>query len=153
MGMGGQTAIRDWKHDVGHIIGAGSRQCRSLARVDHIVGWCKYGVQRAGAQAVFDVDTFKSFLAATAHLKTAILAGVVLLKSAAMARFMNRNIAGVSVPEPLIRGLEAAPDRAAFCIDTAARLIRDIKPLCQGVHIMPIGWADEVPLVLDAAGL
>ena len=104
-------------------------------------------------QAIYDIELFKRFLDASKHLKTTILAGIILLKSAGMARFMNKNIAGIFVPEDIIKEVEGASDRSAKSIEIAARLIKGLKPLCQGVHIMPIGWDKKVPLVLEAAGL
>lgn len=111
------------------------------------------GAQFFQTQAVYDIELFKRFLAATKHLHTPVLAGIVLLKSAGMARFMNKNVAGVFVPDNLIKEMEEAKDKAAVSIGIAARLIKELKPLCQGIHIMPIGWDKKVPLVLDAAGL
>ncbi len=104
-------------------------------------------------QAVYDIELFKRFLDASKHLKTTILAGIVLLKSAGMARYMNDNIAGVFVPEHLIKEMEGASVKSAKSIEIAARLIKELKPLCQGVHIMPIGWDKKVPQVLEATGL
>lgn len=104
-------------------------------------------------QAVYDVGLFKKFLDATKHLKTTILAGIVLLKSAGMAKYMNKNVAGVFVPDNLIKEMEEAKDKSAKSIEIAARLIKELKPLCQGIHIMPIGWDKKVPLVLEAANL
>lgn len=104
-------------------------------------------------QAIYDIDLFKRFLQASADLKTTIIAGIVLLKSAGMARYMNKNVAGVFVPDDLIQEMEQAKDKSAKSIEIAARLIKELKPVCQGVHIMPIGWDKKVPLVLDAAEL
>ncbi|MDP3789528.1 MAG: methylenetetrahydrofolate reductase, partial [Candidatus Omnitrophota bacterium] len=104
-------------------------------------------------QAVYDIALFKRFLDNIKHLKTTVLAGIVLLKSAGMAKFMNKNVAGVFVPEDLIKEMETAKDKPAKSIEIAARLIKELKPLCQGIHIMPIGWDKKVPLVLDAVGL
>lgn len=104
-------------------------------------------------QAVYDIELFKRFLDASKHLKTTILAGIVLLKSAGMAKYMNKNVAGVFVPDNLIKEMEETKDKSARSIEIAARLIRDLKPLCQGIHIMPIGWDKKVPLVLQAAGI
>lgn len=104
-------------------------------------------------QAVYDVELFKRFLDSIKHLKTTILAGIVLLKSAGMAKYMNKNVAGVFVPDNLIKEMEEAKDKSAKSIEIAARLIKELKPMCQGIHIMPIGWDKKVPLVLDAAGL
>ena len=104
-------------------------------------------------QAIYDVELFKKFLDTAKHLKTTIIAGIVLLKSAGMARFMNKNVSGVVVPEHLIEEMDKAQDRSAKSIEIAARLIKELKPMCQGIHIMPIGWDKKVSLVLDAAGL
>jgi len=104
-------------------------------------------------QAVYDVGLFKRFLESAKDLNTTIMAGIVLLKSAGMAKYMNKNVAGVFVPDNLIREMEEAKDKSAKSIEIAARLIKELKPLCKGIHIMPIGWDKKVPQVLDAAGL
>ena len=104
-------------------------------------------------QAVYDIELFKRFLESSKYIKTKIFAGIVLLKSAGMAKFMNKNVAGVYVPDNLIAEIDAAKDKAATSIQMAARLIKELKPLCHGIHIMPIGWDKKVPQVLDAAGL
>ncbi len=111
------------------------------------------GAEFFQTQAIYDVKTFENFLNKTKHLKTTVLAGIVLLKSAGMAKFMNKNVAGISVPEDLIKEMEETKDKAAKSVEIAARLIKELKPMCRGVHIMPIGWDKKVPLVLDAAGL
>ncbi|MFA6142835.1 MAG: methylenetetrahydrofolate reductase [Candidatus Omnitrophota bacterium] len=104
-------------------------------------------------QAVYDIELFKRFLDGIKHLNTTVMAGIVLLKSAGMAKYMNKNVAGVFVPDNLIKEMEEAKDKSARSIEIAARLIKELKPLCQGIHVMPIGWDKKVPLVLDAAGL
>ena len=106
-------------------------------------------------QAVYDIKVFENFLSKVKHLKTTILAGIVLLKSAGMAKYMNKNVAGVSVPQNLIDEMDSVSkeDRAKKSIEIAARLIKELKPMCQGIHIMPIGWDKKVVLVLDSAGL
>ena len=104
-------------------------------------------------QAVYDIGLFKKFLDSTKHLKTTIIAGIVLLKSAGMAKYMNKNVSGVFVPEALIEEMSKTQDKSATSIEIAARLIKELKPMCQGIHIMPIGWDKKVPLVIDAAGL
>lgn len=111
------------------------------------------GAEFFQTQAVYDVEIFKKFLDSAKYLKTAILAGIVLLKSAGMAKYMNKNVAGVFVPDGLIKEMEEAKDKAAKSVQIASRLIKELRPLCQGIHIMPIGWDKKVPLVLDAAGL
>jgi len=113
---------------------------------------------RAGAsffqtQAVYDVGAFEKFMKRVAPFKVPVLAGIILLKSAGMARFMNKNVAGVFVPEPLIQKMAKAEDRTKTSIEIAAELIKDLRGMCRGVHIMPIGWESKVPAVLDVAKL
>jgi methylenetetrahydrofolate reductase (NADPH) len=83
------------------------------------------------------------------------MAGIVVLKSAAMARFMNENVAGISVPDSLIEEMAATSkeDRKKKSVEISARLIRKIRPLCRGVHIMPLGWDELVPEIIREAGL
>ena len=104
-------------------------------------------------QAVYDVGAFEKFMKRVIPFKVPVLAGIILLKSAGMARFMNKNVAGVFVPEPLIQKMAKAEDRVKTSIEIGAELIRELKGMCQGVHIMPIGWENKVPALLDAAKL
>lgn len=104
-------------------------------------------------QAVYDLPSFEKFMKRVAPLKVPVLAGIIMLKSAGMARFMNKNVAGVFVPEPLIQRMTKAEDRVKTSIEIAAELIKELKGMCQGVHIMPIGWESKVPALLDAANL
>ncbi len=104
-------------------------------------------------QAVYDVDSFAKFMKRVEGFNIPILAGIIPLKSAGMARFMNKNVAGVLVPEELIDKMAKAEDRTATGIEIAANLIKQLKSICHGVHIMAIGWERKVPAVLDAAGL
>jgi 5,10-methylenetetrahydrofolate reductase len=104
-------------------------------------------------QAVYDVGAFEKFMKRVVQFRVPVLAGIILLKSAGMARFMNKNVAGVFVPEPLIQKMAKAEDRVKTSIEIGAELIRNLKGMCRGVHIMPIGWENKVPALLDAAKL
>lgn len=111
------------------------------------------GAEFFQTQAVYDIKVFENFLNKIKHLKTTVLAGIVLLKSAGMARFMNKNVAGIFVPDDLIREMENAKDKVSQSVEISSRLIKELKSMCRGVHIMPIGWDKVVPRVLDASGL
>ena len=111
------------------------------------------GAEFFQTQAVYDIKSFENFLSRIKHLKTTIIAGIVLLKSAGMAKFMNENVAGITVPDNLIKEMQETKDKQAKSIEIAARLAKELKPMCQGIHIMPIGWDKLVPKVLDACGL
>ena len=104
-------------------------------------------------QAIFDVDTFAKFMERVEEFNVPILAGIIPLKSAGMARFMNRNIAGISVPEDMIDQMTKAEDRVQAGIEIAANTINELKGMCQGIHIMAMGWESKIPAMLDAAGL
>ena len=111
------------------------------------------GAQFFQTQAVYDLAQFAEFIRQIDHLDVPVLGGIILLKSAGMARFMNRNVAGVHVPEHLISRMEKAEDKVAASINIAAELVKGMKELCHGVHIMALGWEKWVPDVLDEAGL
>ncbi|MDO9334547.1 MAG: methylenetetrahydrofolate reductase [Dehalococcoidales bacterium] len=104
-------------------------------------------------QAVYDPVTFAKFMKRVEHFKVPVLAGVIPLKSAGMARFMNKNVAGVFVPEQFITKMAEAENKVKAGIEIAANLIKDLKNICQGVHLMAIGWEKKVPEILKTAGL
>lgn len=111
------------------------------------------GAEFFQTQAVYDIKVFENFLNKAKHLKTTIIAGIVLLKSAGMARYMNKNVAGVFVPDDLIKEMEETKDKQAKSVEIAARLVKELIPMCNGIHLMPIGWDKVVPKVLDASNL
>jgi 5,10-methylenetetrahydrofolate reductase len=113
----------------------------------------KAGASFFQTQAIYDVGAFEKFMKRVAPFRVPVLAGIILLKSAGMARFMNKNVAGVFVPEPFIQRMAKAEDRVKASIEIGAELVRDLKGMCQGVHIMPIGWENKVPALLNAARL
>ena len=111
------------------------------------------GARFVQTQAVYDVEQLARFMDRVAHLEVPMLAGIVLLKSAGMAKYMNNNVAGVSVPDGLIERMATTDNKAATSIEIAAELIGGLRQYCQGVHLMPLGWDKHVPAVLAAAGL
>jgi methylenetetrahydrofolate reductase (NADPH) len=111
------------------------------------------GAQFFQTQAVYDARKFADFMLMVQHMNVPVLAGIVVLKSAAMARFMNEKAAGIRVPERLIDEMDKADDKSAKGIEIAARLINEIKGLCQGIHIMTIGMEKRISDIIDAAGL
>ena len=115
------------------------------------------GAEFIQTQAVYDMDNFKKFMEYARQFPVKILAGVILLTSAPMARFMNKNVAGVTVPQDLIDEMKSAPKGGALNkgIEIAGRMIRQIKEenICDGVHIMAIGKEEKVVDIMEAAGL
>lgn len=113
----------------------------------------KAGAQFFQTQAVYEPKKFEAFMKEARKFGVPVLVGIVVLRSAAMARFMNKNVAGIHVPDELIAEMDKAENKLQKGIEIAARLIREMKDMCQGVHIMAIGLESKVPAILDAAGL
>ena len=105
-------------------------------------------------QAIYDLKSFENFMNIVKKFNVPILGGIVLLKSAGMAKFMNEKVAGINVPDKYITMMAEASkeDRPKVSIQIAAELIKGMKGLCQGIHIMPLGWEKHVPSVLEASG-
>ena len=104
------------------------------------------------SQAVFDTTQLAEFMAIVKPLGAPVIAGVILLKSGEMARNMNQNIPGVLVPDDLIAEMDSANDKAQAGVEIAARIIREARDICDGVHIMAIGWERYIPQVLEMSG-
>ena len=117
----------------------------------------KAGANFFQTQAIYDLDKFKSFMKYARQFKVKIFAGVVLLVSAGMARYMNANVPGLFVPQELIEEMIGAGKGKGLAkgIEIAGRMIKQIKEesICDGVHIMAIGKEAVVPEILAAAGL
>jgi 5,10-methylenetetrahydrofolate reductase len=113
----------------------------------------KAGAKFFQTQAIYEPAKFEKFMKRVAGFGAPVLAGVIPLKNAGMARFMNKNVAGVFVPDELINRMAKAEDKAKTGIEIAANLLKDLKDIGQGVHIMAIGWEKRVPEIIAAAGL
>ncbi len=114
------------------------------------------GAEYFQTQAVFDSEKFIRFMEKAKQFGKPVQLGVIIPKSAGMAKFMNKNVAGVSVPQEMIDALAADKERAKAGItgvEIAAKIIKECRPYCQGVHIMALGWESKVPEVLKLAGI
>ncbi len=115
----------------------------------------KAGSRFFQTQAIYDIENFKNFMKEARKHNVKILAGILVLKSAGMATFLNNNVPGITVPQNLINELKAAGKEKALStgLDIAARTIKAVRDLCDGVHIMAIGMEDKVPEIMKRAGL
>ncbi|UCD33179.1 MAG: methylenetetrahydrofolate reductase [Desulfobacterales bacterium] len=104
-------------------------------------------------QAVFDVEQFGEFVNKVNGLQVPIIAGIVILKSAGMASYMNEKVAGINVPDGLIKEMKNTEksDIKKKAVEIAARLTRQVKPFCQGVHLMTLGWEELIPDIIEQA--
>jgi 5,10-methylenetetrahydrofolate reductase len=100
-------------------------------------------------QAIYNIDEFKQFLDFASKFNVYILAGILVLKSAKMARFLNENVSGVNVPEKLIKQIEDEKEPIKKGIEIAAHQIRSLKHICHGVHIMTVGQEEIISDILD----
>ena len=115
------------------------------------------GAEFFQTQAIYDLDNFSKFMQHARQFPVKVLAGIVLLASARMAKYMTENVPGIFVPQNLIDELASAPKGEALSkgIEIAGRMIATLKrdSLCDGVHIMAIGKEEVVPDILATAGL
>jgi len=113
----------------------------------------RLGVDFFFTSPVYDVSLLETFIKKVAHFKVPIVVGITLLKSVGMARYVNKHVEGASIPDSIIDKLMRASDKREASIEIAADLIKALRPLCQGIQIIPIGWENLVPALLDHAGL
>ena len=114
------------------------------------------GAQFFQTQAVYDPADYERYAEATAGMGVPMLPSIILLKSADMARFLNEKVPGITVPKAIINDMEkatTAEDRSKASVEIAARTIRGLQGLSQGVHLIAAGWESRLPRVLEEAGL
>jgi methylenetetrahydrofolate reductase (NADPH) len=119
------------------------------------------GVDFIQTQCVYDMERFREWMKQARDKglteKVYILAGVTPLKSARMAKYMATKVAGITIPEQMIKRMEgvakehAAAEGIKICLETIQEL-REIKGL-SGIHIMAIEWEEKVVEIVKAAGL
>ena len=107
-------------------------------------------------QAIFDSEKYIKFYERAKEFGVPIQLGIIVPKNAGMCNYMNNNVAGISIPASIIDELKADKERTKAGItgtEIAARIIRECKDYCQGVHIMTLGWESKIPSLLEQAGL
>jgi len=115
------------------------------------------GAQFFQTQGIFDLGSLRRFMQYASQFNVRILAGIIVLASARMGRYMNDNVPGIIVAQAIIDELASAGKGKGLQkgIEVAARLIKTIKEenLCHGVHVMAVGNEGIVPDILEAAEL
>ena len=114
------------------------------------------GAEYFQTQAVFEPERFIKFMDKAKQFKVPVMLGVIIPKNAGMANYLNNNIAGITVPQEIIEELKADKEKTKAGItgvEITARIIKECKDYCQGLHIMALGWEDKVPSLLRASGL
>ncbi|MHC4986013.1 MAG: methylenetetrahydrofolate reductase [Planctomycetota bacterium] len=113
------------------------------------------GAQFVQTQAVYEPKAFEAFMKKVEHIDVPILVGIVMLKTAGMGKYMNRGVPGVVVPDDIIQRLTDCEkeDRQKVSIEICGELIASMKDMCQGAHLMTLGWDHCVPDIIKAAGV
>ena len=117
------------------------------------------GADFVQTQCVLDMKHFRHFMDLINDRgltdRVAVLAGVMPIKSARMARYMQKNVAGMMVPDELCERLETAADVQKEAVDIVVEQIAEVKeiPGVRGVHIMAVAWEEVVPEIVRRAGL
>ncbi len=113
------------------------------------------GAQFFQTQAIYDSKAFEKFMNRASKYGVPVLCGIVIIKSAGMADYMNKFVPGVFVPDDTIKALKEASkeERPHKSVELMAEFIKEVKPMCQGLHIMAMGWERYVPELLDICDL
>jgi len=100
---------------------------------------------------IFDLDQFERFLKQIKTFDIPVIAEVMLLRNAAMARFINRHFKAGLVPDWAVQKLDKAGDKRKASVELFADTIKGLRDLCDGVHIITLGGIDKIQPYLDAA--
>ncbi len=135
---------------VGSVVNAGIMGGALDIEIENLYNMINAGIKFVITTPVFDLHHFSQFLKKIDPNKIAIIPTVLLLKSAGMARYIDRNIKHISIPEQTIRSIQKAADKRKRCIEIASELVSELKKMgMAGVMISTIGWEDKLPMILD----
>ncbi len=104
-------------------------------------------------QAVMDVDVFAERAAVLREAGAKVIAGVLLLKSARVIRFINERLAGLMVPEHLAKRITESPNPLEEAVELATEQVVALRDVVDGVHIMPLGADEALVSIVEGAGL
>ena len=149
--IGGSRLRGDPSFCLGAVVNPGAPDLnKELRRMEEKI---EAGATFFQTQAVYDPGAFERFMNTVHKYNVPVLAGFIMLKSAEMARNFNANLPGFFVPEEIIQEMDEAEDRGEKSVEIMSSIIRDTKPMCQGVHIIAAGWESRIPQVLQGAGI
>ena len=132
---------------VGAVVNPGADDLdREIGRMEEKI---EAGAAFFQTQAVYDPGEFEGFMRRVEGYGVPILAGCIMLKSGRMARNFNANVPGINVPDAIIERMDTAENRRHASAAITAEIINDIRPMCQGAHIMAIGWESLIAEVIS----
>ena len=109
----------------------------------------KAGAMFFQTQAIYDAKLFEDFIKTINNKNIKFLAGILPLKSAKMARFLNKKVPGIIVPDNIINIMENSNDPLKTGEDIASKLIKDLRSFANGVHIMAINFEEQIPDIIN----
>jgi len=137
---------------IGSTIDAGASGNLLDIETAHLEEMMATGVDYVITNPVFDLRRFEQFIKRVDISKIAVLPTILLLKSAGMARYIDRNMRGISIPQDMIRSIQKAPDKIQECVRIAAETLKQVKKMgMAGVLISTVGWESKLPLILNQA--
>ena len=137
---------------IGSVIDAGATGNLLDIEMEHLEKMIAGGVDYVITNPVFDLRRFEQFIKRVDTSKIAVLPTILLLKSAGMARYIDRNMRGISIPQDMIRSIQKAPDKVQECVRIAAKTLNQVKEMgIAGVLISTVGWESKLPLILNEA--
>lgn len=128
-------------------------------RVDRLEKKINAGASFIQTQCVFDLDRFKEWMKRVVdrglHERATILAGITPIKSLGAARYMKKNVAGITIPDSLIDRMKGAEDKKAEGLNIGIETIQQCREIegVAGAHVMAVAWEEKVPEIVERAGL
>jgi 5,10-methylenetetrahydrofolate reductase len=104
-------------------------------------------------QSVYDVGVFERFMTRASSIGVPVIAGFIVLKSAAMARRLSDTLPDLDIPDVILREIEASPDEAERSIGISGRILSELRQVAQGLHVIAVGWESRIPRILEQAGV
>ena len=142
------------RFSVGSTLDTGASGGLLNIELDNLKKKIDLGVEYVVTNPIFDVRRFEQFVRRMEGIKIAIIPTVLLLKSAGMARYIDKNVKGISIPPEMIRDIQKAPDKVRECVKIAAEIITRLRDIgMAGVLVSTVGWEDKLPQILDEAKL
>jgi methylenetetrahydrofolate reductase (NADH) len=130
-------------------------------RVIRLAKKVRAGAEFVQTQSIYNLERFKEWMSQVRnrglHEKVYILGGITPLKSAKMAEYMKSQVAGMDIPEEMIRRLKSVPAKEQrreglkISVETI-QILKEIEGV-RGIHIMAIEWEEAVPQIVEKAGL
>jgi methylenetetrahydrofolate reductase (NADH) len=128
-------------------------------RLPRLAKKIRAGVDFIQTQAIFDLPKFRQWMDMVADKgldeQVHIMAGVIPMKSAGMARYMRDYVSGIAIADEIVTRMEDAEDAKQEGVRITIEIIEQLKeiPAVHGIHIMAVGWEDMVPAIVENAGL